>query len=229
MTSTPRTPGLDDVLGSPDVGDDGVQPSGGEEREKRASMPFRAVEDRDDLLARGSHLALDLHLLGVEIEQTAVEADASHADEALVDSRAAQNVARRIADDGHCRQAEHPARHEHVDAGRIGKGDRIEQAVGDDDDLALLAQLERQVIGGRARVERNRLPVSDHRRRRSGDRALLGRLEMKPNVEGQLRLATLEPADATAHAGDKPLAGELREIVRTVTSETANSFASSVT
>ena len=176
-------------------------------------MPLRAVEYRDDLLARGRHLALDLDFFRVEVEQAAVEADASDTHEALVDPRAAQYVACWIADNRHRGQAEHPARHEHVDSGRLGKCDRIEETVGHDDDLALLAQFQRQVVRGRAGVECDRLPVSDHRRRGSGDCSLLGRLKMKPDVEGELRLSALEPAHSSADAGHQSLARELGEVV----------------
>jgi hypothetical protein len=62
VTSTPRhaSPGRD--LRGCVVRDDRVDASGENERQQRASVPLRVVEDRDDALARRRHL-LDLNLI----------------------------------------------------------------------------------------------------------------------------------------------------------------------
>ena len=100
----------------------------------------------------------------------------------------------------------------HRDPGCIGERGRDEQPVRDDHELALRAQLEREVVRRRARVERDRLALTDERRRRPGDRALALHLEPKAQVEADLGLALLERANAAAHAGDEPVLGERGEV-----------------
>ena len=184
----------------------------GDEREQRAAVPLRAVEDPVDLLAGVRHLLLDPHLVGVQVHQPALEAEAARAEEALVDARRAQHVGAEVADERHRREPQHAAGDEDGDAGRVGERGRDEQAVRDDDELALRAQLEREVVRRRARVERDGLALADHRRRRARDRALALDLEPQPEVEADLGLAVLERADAAANARDEPLLRELGEV-----------------
>ena len=118
----------------------------------------------------------------------------------------------------------------HGDPRRVGERRRDEQPVRDDDELPLRAQLEREVVRGRARVERDRLALVDHRRGRARDRALPLDLEPEAQVEPDLELALLQRPHAAADAGDEALAraAAVRSL-RTVTSETAKACESSVT
>ena len=86
-----------------------------------------------------------------------------------------EHVGADVADERHRRQAEHPAGDEHGDARRVGERRRDQEAVRDDDELALRAQLEREVVRGRARVERDRLALLDERGRGPRDRLLARR------------------------------------------------------
>ena len=182
-----------------------------------------------DLLAGVGHLLLDPHLVRVQIHQAALEAEPARAEEALVDPRRAQHVGAEVADERHRGEAEHAAGDEHGDPGRVGERGGDQQAVRDDDELALAAQLEREVVRGRARVERDRLALAHQRGGRAGDGPLALDLEAEPEVEADLRLALLERADAAADAGDEALPGELVRSLRTVTSETEKASASSAT
>ena len=84
----------------------------------------------------------------------------------------AEDVGAEIADERHRRQAQHPAGDEHGDAGGVRERRRDEQAVRDHDELPLRAELEREVVRGRARVERDRLAlVRPSRPRRARSRA----------------------------------------------------------
>ena len=109
-------------------------------------------------------------------------------------------------------EPQRPAGDEHGDPGGVGERGRDEQAVRDDDELALRAQLEREVVRRRARVERDGLALADDRRGRARDRALPLDLEPEPEVEPDLRLPVAERADAAPHAGDEPLLREQREV-----------------
>ena len=135
-------------------------------------MPLGAVEDSIHLLARIRHLLLDADLVRIEVHQASGDAQPTRAEKALVDPRRPQDVRAEIPDEGHRREPQHPACHEHRNARGIGERRRDEQAVRDDYQLALGAKLEREVVGGRARVEGDGLALVDHRRRRAGDRAL---------------------------------------------------------
>ena len=171
-------------------------------------MPLRPVEDPVDRLAGVGHLLLDAHLVGVEVHEAAFEAEAAGAQEALVDPGRAEHVGAEIADERHGREPEHAAGYEHRDAGRVRQRGGDEQAVRDDDQLALLPQLERDVVGGRARVERHRLALLDHRRGGAGDRALMLDLEPQAQLEPDFRLALLERPHPAADPRDEPLLGE---------------------
>ena len=173
-------------------------------------MPLRPVEDPVDLLAGVGHLLLDAHLVRVQVHQAALEAEPARAEEALVDAGRPQHVGAEIADERHRRQTEHAAGDENGDAGCVGERGRDEQAVGHDDELALVAQLEREVVRGRARVECDRLALADQRRRGAGDRALPLDLEPQPQVEADLGLALLQRPHAAADARDESLLGERR-------------------
>ena len=96
--------------------------------------------------------------------------------------------------------------------GRVGERGRDEQPVRDDDELALVAQLEREVVRGRARVECDRLAFADQRGRGARDRALALDLEAQAQVEADLRLALLQRPHAAADAGDEALVGERGEV-----------------
>ena len=97
-----------------------------------------------------------------------------------------------------------------VTPGASASASAIEQAVRDDDELALRPELEREVVGGRARVERDRLALADHRRRRPRDRLLALGLEAEPQVEAELGLAVLERSHAAADARGETAAREQR-------------------
>src|SRR5262249_47919198 len=112
----------------------------------------------------------------------------------------------------HGGEPQHPAGDEHVDAGRVRERSGDQDPVRDHDELALRAQLQRQVVGGRARVEGDRLAVADQLRRLAGDCALAVDFEAEAEVEAELRVATVERPHAAAHARDEPLARELGEV-----------------
>ena len=182
------------------------------EGEQGASVPLGAVEDPVHLLAGVRHLLLDAHLVRVEVHQAAREAQAPRAEEALVDPRRAKHVCAEVADERHRRQAQHPAGDEDGDPRSVGERGGDEQPVGDDDELTLRAQLEREVVRGRARVQRDRLAFADHGGRRARDRALLLDLEAQAQVEAGLGLVVLKRPDAAANAGDETLARELGQV-----------------
>ena len=117
-----------------------------------------------------------------------------------------------IADERHGREPEHPAGDEHVDAGRVRQRSCDEDPVGDDDELALGAELEREVVGGRARIEGDRLAVADELRRLAGDRTLPVDVEPEAKVEAELRLAAVERPHAAAYACNKSLPRKLGEV-----------------
>ena len=75
-----------------------------------------------------------------------------------------------------------------------------------------LAQLEREVVRGRARVERNGLTLLDERRGCPRDRLLALGLEPQAQIESELRLASLKRPHTTSETGDKALARKFREI-----------------
>ena len=208
----PRAPGLHLFGGRARVGHDRVHLLGGDEREEGRPVPLRAVEDADDALARIGHLPLDPHLVRVQVHEPAVEAQAARAEEALADPRRTQHVGAEVADERHRVEPEHAAGDEHGDPRRVGERCRDQEAVGDDDELLLRAQLERQVVRGRARVERDRLALVHHGRRGPGDGLLALDLEAQPEVEAELRLAALQRPDAAADAGDEPLPRQLAEV-----------------
>ena len=70
-----------------------------------------------------------------------------------------------------------------------------------------------EVVRGRARVERDRLALLDHRRGRAGDRLLAVRLKPQTEIESELRLPALQRPDPAADARHEALPGELREVV----------------
>ena len=117
-----------------------------------------------------------------------------------------------VPDERHRREAQDPAGEEHRDPGRVGQRGRDEQAVRDDDELPLRAQLECEVIRGRAGVERDRLALVDHLGCGAGDRALRLDLEAHPQIEAELRLALLQGTRAAADPRDEALTGQLPEI-----------------
>ena len=175
-------------------------------------MPLRPVEDPDDSLARGGHLALDPHLVRVQVHEAAIEAEAAGAQEALADPRGAEDVGSEVADERHRMEPEHPSGHEDGDAGRVGERGGDQQAVRDDDELLLRAQLEREVVGGRARVERHGFALVDHRRGRLSDGPLPSDLQSQAEVEAELGLPALERPYASADTSDEALPGHLAEI-----------------
>jgi hypothetical protein len=109
-------------------------------------------------------------------------------------------------------QPEHPARDQHRDPRSVGQRRGDQEPVRDDDELLLRAQLEREVVGRRARVERDRLALVHHGGCRACDGLLTGDLEPQPEVERKLRLAALQRPDAAADAGDEAAARKLGEI-----------------
>ena len=110
-------------------------------------------------------------------------------------------------------QAEHAAGDEHGDARRVGERGRDQQAVRDDDELPLRAQLEREVVRGRARVERDRLAVARPSPRRP---LAIARFRSTSRRSRKSKPSSDWPrcsgADAAAHAGDEPLPRELGEV-----------------
>ena len=175
-------------------------------------MPFRAVKDPVDELAGVRHLLLDANLVRVQVHQPALETQAARTEEAFVDPRRPQHVGAEVADERHRRQPQRAAGDEHRDPGRVSERGGDEQAVRDDDQLPLRAQLEREVVGRRARVEGDCLPFADQRRCAARDRAFALHLETKPQVEADLGLPVAESAHAAPHTGREPLARQQREI-----------------
>ena len=93
----------------------------------------------------------------------------------------------------------------------------------------LRAQLEREVVGGRARVERDCLALVDHRRGSARDRALALDLEAQPQVEADLRLPRLSARTPPRTRATSPCCASVVRSLRTVTSETEKASASSAT
>src|SRR5262249_43461409 len=83
----------------------------------------------------------------------------------------------------------------------------------DDDRSPLRPHLGREIVGGRARAESDRLALVDHGGRRSGDGALLLDLESKTHVEADLELALAERTCAAADARHAPVPSQLAEVV----------------
>ena len=175
-------------------------------------MPLRPVEDAEHLLAGIRHLLLDPRLVGVQIHQTALEAEPPRAEEALVDPRGAEHVRAEVADERHRRQPERAAGDEHGDARRVGERGGDQQPVRHDDELPLGAELEREVVGGGARIERDRLALVDERGRGTGDRLLAVGLDPQAQVERELCLAALKGAHAAPDPCHEALARQLREV-----------------
>ena len=69
---------------------------------------------------------------------------------------------------------------------------RDQQAVGDHDELALGAELQREVVGGRARVQRDRLALVHHLGCGPRDSPLRLDLEAHPQIEADLGLTVLQ-------------------------------------
>ena len=79
--------------------------SAGNERQQRAPVPLRPVEDADHALAGVRHLLLDPHLVRVQVHEPALEAQPAGAEEALVDPRRSEGVGAEVADERHARAA----------------------------------------------------------------------------------------------------------------------------
>ena len=175
-------------------------------------MPLRPVEDPDHALARGSQLALDLHLVRVQVHEAALEAQAPSTQEALADPGRAKGVGSEVPDEGHRVEPEHAARDEDGDPRRVGERGGDEEAVRDDDELLLRAQLESEVVSRGARVQRNGFPFVDHRRRGLSDGTLPLDFQPQPKVEAELGLAALERPYAAPDPCHEALPGQLGEI-----------------
>ena len=126
--------------------------------------------------------------------------------------RVVRRTSVQIADERHRRHAQDAAGQKHRDPGGVGERRRDEQAVGDHDELPLGAELEREVVGGRARVECDGLALVDHLGRCARDRALRVDLEAHPQIEADLRLTVLERPGAAADPRYETLPRELPEI-----------------
>ena len=175
-------------------------------------MPLRPVEDPVHALARVGHLPLDADLVRIQVHQPPREAEAARAQEALVDPRRPEDVRAEVADERHRREPQRPAGHEHRDPGRVRECGCDEQAVRDHDELALRAQLEREVVRRRAGVERDCLTLADHLRGGVCDGPLPLDLQPQPQIEADLRLALLERPYAAADPRDEALPRELGEV-----------------
>ena len=174
-------------------------------------MPLGAVADAVDLLAGVRHLLLDPHLVGVQVHQTALEAQPAGAEESLVDACGAEHVGAEVADERHRREPERPAGDEHGDAGRVGERGRDEQPVRDDDELALARAARAR--GSRRSCSRRARPPRLRRRARPRPRAIARLrvdLEPEPQVEPDLRLPPAERLHTAAHAGDEALSRHVR-------------------
>src|SRR5207248_871605 len=68
------------------------------------------------------------------------------------------------------------------------------------------------VVGGRARVERDRLAFTDQRGCAARARAVALDLEPQPQIARDLGLAVAERPPAASNAGDQPLARERRQV-----------------
>src|SRR5205823_7145828 len=102
--------------------------------------------------------------------------------------------------------------HKDGDSRGVREGGGDEQSIGDDDELSLSPQLEREVVPRRACIDGHRLSLVDHRSGGTGDRPLALDLESQPQVEPHLRLPLLRRTYATADARDESLLGEHGEI-----------------
>ena len=155
---------------------------------------------------------LDPNLFGIEVHQPAVKAQSAGTEEALVDSRRAENVGAEFADERHRLQAQKPAGDENVDSRCVRECGCDQQPVCDNDELLLRAQLERQVVGRGARIERDRLTVLDHRRGGLRDRLLALGLQAKTEIEAQLGVAALQGPNAAPDARHEATPCQRRQI-----------------
>src|SRR5207249_6092278 len=83
------------------VGNDARKVLDWHEREQRAAMPLRAVEDAENLLTGVGHLLLDPHLVRIQIHESALEAQAARTEKTLVDPSRAEDIRPEIADKRH--------------------------------------------------------------------------------------------------------------------------------
>jgi len=153
------------------------------------------VEDADDAAAHARELALEPDLVRVHVHETVLQAQAAGAEEALVDPGRPQHAVGEVADDRQRLPPQDTAGQHHADAGCLRQGRRDHEPV-------RLPELQRQVVRGRAAVERDRLAVGDHRRRGLRDRPLLRRPQVEADVEAGLGLPVRERPRPAAHARD---------------------------
>ena len=139
-------------------------------------------------------------------------ADPARPEEALADAGAAEDARGEVADERHRGVPQNAARDDHAHARSVREGAGDAQAVRDHDELPPVPQLERNVEGGGARVESDRLAVADHRGRSARDCALGCLLHAQPDVEGRLRLPRLERAGSTANPGYEALSRKIRKV-----------------
>ena len=175
-------------------------------------MPLRPVDDPVHLVTRISHLLLDSDLVRVEIHQAAREAEPARAEKSLVDASRAEHVGAEVAHERHRRQAQDTAREQNSDPRSVRERGRDQQAVGDHDELALGAQLQREVVGGRARVQRDSLTLVHHLGCCPRDRTLRLDLEADPQIEADLGVAVLQGPRPAPDPSHEPLTRQLSEV-----------------
>ena len=130
------------------VGDQGGDPLHRQERVGTEPFDLRGVEDPVDLAADGGHRLLGAGLLGGEVEQAALEAEADDAEEPLVDLAAALEDVAEEADHRLAGPSQDAAGHDHGRAGLLEQEGRGAQSVGDDGEGRDVDELVGQVEAG---------------------------------------------------------------------------------
>ena len=201
----------------PGIGDDQVQLPRRRDRHERRAAELRRVEQRDRAGRRAAGGVEHVGERPARGGQPGLHGDAGGRHERGVEAQPAQELQRPAPRDGARVLVELARADDHVELlGADLGGDH--RRVGHERQLVrgIVHQAPRQRERARGRVEEDRRPAGDHRRRLLGDRGL-----RRPRLAGavvprggvRVRPALVrERARAPAHALDQPLARQLLEV-----------------
>ena len=147
-----------DVGGDGRVRDEAGDPVDGDERVGAEALHLGGVEEAVDLAAGAGEGLLGMRLLGGDVEQAALEAEADEPEEAPVDPAATGEDVAEEADHRLRRPAQDPARHDHRGPGVRQEELRGAQAVGDDGQRLDVGKLLGEVVAGRRGVHGDDVP-----------------------------------------------------------------------
>ena len=157
-------------------------------------LPFRVIDDRDDLPRGQNHGPLDLGFLLGRIGHAGFEGEASRTEERLLDVDPTEEAVTELPDDRQGLPPDPTTKHEYGDAGMSGEVRGQTEAVGDDRQLAPAAarlELSSDGQGCRARIHDDAVPVLDESRAGRADPEFLFRLEAFPDLKRQLGAAAI--------------------------------------